>query len=84
MIHEYQWDEAPMMIMEQGYMMHMENLFTQIMEGTEDGGTEVLDTESGEPFCGCEICEVRETLAYLVPRVVGLYRDGFLREAVTQ
>lgn len=28
-----------------------------------------VDTLSGQPFCGCETCETRELLWYLVPKL---------------
>ena len=32
-------------------------------------------TESGLPFCGCSVCEGREILSFIAPRVVRGYLD---------
>lgn len=36
-------------------------------------------TLSGEPYCGCPTCDVRETLAYVVPRVLYAQSIGLVR-----
>lgn len=33
-------------------------------------------TLSGEEYCGCEVCESRETLHFLVPRILQAYKEG--------
>jgi len=33
-------------------------------------------TESGIPFCGCNICEGREILSFLSPRIIKGYLEG--------
>lgn len=45
---------------------------------SEPGHVHVLSSLTGEPFCGCMDCEMRETIAFLVPRVADLVRDGGL------
>lgn len=43
-----------------------------------------IDTESGQPYCGCDTCEVRELLAYITPRLVPLVievNEALAREA---
>jgi hypothetical protein len=32
-------------------------------------------TESGLPFCACNVCESREILSYIAPRVIKGYLD---------
>jgi hypothetical protein len=48
-------------------------LMDAVYEGTED---EITETLSGEPFCGCAQCFWRETLFYLVPRLLEGYEAG--------
>lgn len=38
----------------------------------------LLETESGIVFCGCNVCEYREILAYTTPRII----DGYLTRRV--
>lgn len=38
-----------------------------------------FETVSGEPFCGCQDCETREILMFLVPRIIQGYKDGKLK-----
>jgi hypothetical protein len=33
-------------------------------------------TESGIPFCACNVCESREILSFVAPRVIKGYIDG--------
>ena len=33
-------------------------------------------TESGIPFCACNVCESREILSFVAPRVIRGYIDG--------
>lgn len=33
-------------------------------------------TESGIPFCACNVCESREILSFIAPRVIKGYIDG--------
>lgn len=35
-------------------------------------------TESDEVFCGCDVCEVREQLVYLTPRIIEAYKKGYI------
>ena len=35
-------------------------------------------TESDEIFCGCDVCEVREQLVYLTPRIIEGYKKGYI------
>jgi hypothetical protein len=36
-------------------------------------------TESDEVFCGCNVCEVREQLIYLTPRIIEAYEKGYIK-----
>lgn len=43
----------------------------------EEGSPEAdPHTESGIPFCGCNVCEGREILSFLSPRIIKGYLDG--------
>ena len=33
-------------------------------------------TLSGEPFCGCGTCVIREQLFFLVPKIIKAYKEG--------
>jgi hypothetical protein len=35
-------------------------------------------TESDEVFCGCDVCEIREQLVYLTPRIIEAYKKGYI------
>ena len=35
-----------------------------------------IETESGIPFCACNVCEGREILSFIAPRVIRGYLDG--------
>jgi hypothetical protein len=44
-----------------------------VWDGEEDNITETL---SEEPFCGCANCFWRETLFFLVPKIIKGYEEG--------
>ena len=48
---------------------------------TVDEDVEGFETVSGQPFCGCEVCEGREAIMWLMPRLIDAYRDGIIEEA---
>lgn len=41
-----------------------------------DGEPEIVDTLSGEVFCGCSPCYIREQLFFLIPWIIKGYLDG--------
>lgn len=59
--------------LEKGVEDYTDMLFEAVWDGTEDQITETL---SGEPFCGCSSCFWRETLFFLVPKLIRGYEDG--------
>jgi len=66
-------DQAWAHELEKGVEAYTDMLF----EATWDGLDEMMpDTLSGEPFCGCGPCFWRETLFYLVPRLLEGYNEG--------
>ena len=41
---------------------------------------ESFETESGEMFCGCSECYTRESIMWLIPRIIDAYRAGVIEE----
>lgn len=68
-INDQEWAEE----LERGVEAYTDMLFEAVYEGTED---EVTETLSGEPFCGCNRCFWRETLFFLVPKLLRGYEEG--------
>lgn len=66
-------DEAWAQSIESGVEDYTDMLFEAMWEGSEDV---IPETLSGEPFCGCGQCFWRETLFYLVPRLLEGYENG--------
>ena len=66
----------------------LENEYTQYMANCEstidaeyykDTELEIendFETLSGQPFCGCDVCYIREQLFFLIPRIVEAYKTG--------
>jgi hypothetical protein len=42
----------------------------------EDEVPEDFETISGQPYCACSTCEIREILFFVVPRAIQGYLDG--------
>ena len=78
-IDDYDWDETEMALVENEFTVWSEDLIDSIMSDTDDFAT-VTDA----PFCGCEICMTRETIAFLMPRILDLYIAGHIKLATTQ
>lgn len=66
-------DQAWAHDLEKGAEDYTDMLFEAVWEGTED---EIGETLSGEPFCGCSACFWRETLFFLVPKIIRGYEEG--------
>jgi hypothetical protein len=68
--------------LQRGLEQYMTSLYDAVYED-EEGYTEedsaADNTESGISFCGCNVCEGREILAYVTPRII----DGYLTQKVT-
>ncbi len=56
---------------------YMFELYDQIDSDEDDQDSE-FETESGIPFCGCNVCEGREILSFVTPRII----KGFLDQKV--
>jgi hypothetical protein len=50
------------------------------VDGDFEEETEPFETLSGQAFCGCNVCEYREILTFLIPRIVYAYKEGLLDE----
>jgi hypothetical protein len=71
-IRDPQWAKET----QEGLEEYMTNLYKA--SEAEKGSAEAekaKETESGIPFCACNVCEGREILAYIAPRVVRGYLD---------
>jgi hypothetical protein len=59
--------------LQKGFESYMQDVYESIdVEQEEDSD---FETESGLPFCACNVCEVREILFYITPRVIQGYLD---------
>jgi len=59
------------------YDEYMYSLRTYWLEEEElPEGMELPETLSNEPYCGCDVCETREQLFFLVPRIIKAYKEG--------
>lgn len=59
--------------LEKGVEAYTDMLFEAIWEGEEES---IPETLSEELFCGCSNCFWRETLFFLVPRIIEGYKEG--------
>lgn len=66
-IHDYEWDEKPLADIETDLVFYFDDLFDAVADGKN---VDEFVTESGDHFCGCETCYTRETLAFLIPRII--------------
>jgi hypothetical protein len=63
--------------LQKGLEEYMSALYDSV--DAEEGTPEFekgIDTESGIPFCACNVCEGREILSFIAPRVIRGYLDG--------
>lgn len=68
-INDMDWAEQ----LEHDVEAYTDMLFEAVFEGTEE---EITETLSGEPFCGCSRCFWRETLFFIVPKLLKGYEEG--------
>jgi hypothetical protein len=68
-------DQAWAHDLEKGVEDYTDMLFEAIHEGGEDS---IDETISGELFCGCSPCFWRETLFFLIPKIIRGYEEGKL------
>lgn len=64
-----EWAES----LQQDYTEYMFACFESVEEDDH------FATESDEVFCGCNVCEVREQLIYLTPRIIEAYEKGYIK-----
>ena len=55
---------------------YMGQCYNSVDEDEEFSGDAGFETESGWPFCGCNTCEYREILSFLVPRIITAQAEG--------
>ena len=55
---------------------YMGQCYDSVDADEEFAGDAGFETESGYPFCGCNTCEYRELLSFLVPRVLAAQAEG--------
>ena len=60
--------------MEVGLDDYMGQLYMHL--NGEDEESDNFETLSGEGYCGCSTCEIRETLSFVVPKAIQGYLDG--------
>lgn len=49
---------------------YMDTMQNSVYEETD------VETESGQPYCGCDDCFWREVLSYAVTRIITGYNEG--------
>ena len=59
--------------LEKGVEEYTDMLFEAMWESSDD---EIVETLSGEPFCGCSQCLWREALFFIVPKLIRGYEEG--------
>ena len=71
-------DEEWATALQNGLEEYMGRLYDAVMmesEATELDEDAADNTESGISFCGCNVCEGREILAYVTPRIIKGYLE---------
>lgn len=71
-IHDNDW-AVTLQRETQQYMME---LFDSVYADDDDD----VETVTGIPFCGCDVCEYREMLAFVTPILI----EGFLSGSITK
>ena len=66
-------DEGWAQDLERGVESYTDMLFEAVW--SEEEG-EVTETLSGQPFCGCSQCFWRETLFFVVPKIIKGFEEG--------
>jgi hypothetical protein len=55
---------------------YMAGCYDQVDNDWLSDVSENFETVSGVEYCGCQDCETREILMFLVPRIIEGYKDG--------
>ena len=76
-IFDYEWDEEPVRFLERGLEEYLDSLFESVLEGSNLD--DEVETKSGDMFCGCEVCFIRESIAFVLPQVVTMWERGQIR-----
>ena len=75
----YDFDVEAMEMLENSFHVFTDGLLMHVMD---EPGFEDFQTASGEPYCGCEVCDVREIFAFLIPAVLHLYEQKLIWKVV--
>lgn len=75
-VSDYEWDTAPLEMLEMGYEDYLNRLFEAMNDDDADMSTIAV---TGMDFCGCDTCCTRETFAYLMPKFIDLHKQGYIR-----
>jgi hypothetical protein len=70
-IRDYEWAQE----LQNGLEEYMGKLYESVDSKKEPSEAKPI-TESGMPFCSCNLCEGREILFFLSPRIIKGYLDG--------
>lgn len=65
-VRDFEWVE--------GLQEDLEAYMTELYESV--GTDKPMETMSGVQFCACNVCEGREIVAFLGPRIIKGYLDG--------
>jgi hypothetical protein len=75
-IRDAEWAQE----LQNGLEEYMATLYDAVMledeEEYDSPDNPADNTESGISFCGCNVCEGREILAYVTPRIIQGFLDG--------
>jgi hypothetical protein len=72
-IRDPEWAVA----LQEGLEKYMSGLYESV--DAEEGTPEYekgIETESGIPFCACNVCEGREILSFIAPRIIHGYLEN--------
>lgn len=66
--------------LQSAFMDYMDMCWASAYDESDDPSLDGFETISGEPFCGCDVCVGRESIMFLIPRIIDAYKDGKLVE----
>lgn len=53
----------------------LEEYMMSLYDSVDAENGEEVETESGLPYCACNVCEYREILSFVAPRIIKGYLD---------
>lgn len=63
------------LVLEDSFLQHLQGM----QQAVSSGDHSAFVIESERPFCGCEVCWMREIWAFLFPKVIAAYKTGKIR-----